>query len=55
MAEDSRTHRPRDKSDRVDAERLQGPDQRVGFREVQFAKNQSGHLPIEQKIVRLDS
>jgi hypothetical protein len=54
MAEDRRTDRTRDKADRVDAERLQGSDQRVGFREVQFAKNQCGHLPIEQKIVRLD-
>jgi len=24
------------------------------MREVQFAKDQSGHLPVEQKIVRLD-
>jgi hypothetical protein len=54
MAEDRRTDWTRDKADRVDAERLQGSDQRVGFREVQFAKNQCGHLPIEQKIVRLD-
>ncbi len=54
MAEERGADGTRDKADRVDPERLQCPDQRVGSREIQIREDERGHLHVEEEIVSLD-
>jgi hypothetical protein len=54
MAEECRAHRTGDKAHGVNGESLQGADQRIGSREIQFRKDEPGNLPVEQEIVCLD-
>ena len=55
MAEKRRPDRARDKADRVNAKGLQGSDQRVGVREIQFGEDERRDEDVEQKIIRLDN
>ena len=55
MAEKRRSDRARDKADRVNAKGLQGSDQRVGVREIQFGEDERRDEDVEQKIIRLDN
>jgi hypothetical protein len=54
MAKDRRTDRAGYKTDGVDGERLQHADERIGPGKEELAECQSGHLPVEQKIVPFD-
>ena len=54
VAEDRGADRPRDEPDRVDAERLQRADQRIGVREVQLGEDQAGDGAVEEEVVPLD-
>ena len=54
MAEDRRTHGPRHEADRIDAEGLQRPDQRIGMRKVELREGEARHNAIEEEIVPLD-
>jgi hypothetical protein len=49
MAEECRPDRAGHKADGVNRESLQGADQRIESREIQFRKDEPGHLPVEQE------
>ena len=54
MPEQRGADRTRDKADGVDAEGLQGSDQRIGGRKKQFREDERGDLDVKQEIVSLD-
>ena len=49
VTEDRRSDRAGDKADRVDAEGLQRPDQRIGFRKVQLGEDQPGDRAVQER------
>ena len=54
MAENGGAERARDKADRIDRERFEHADQRIGFREEQLAENEPGDDAVEEKVVPFD-
>ncbi len=54
MPEQRGADRTRDKADGVDAEGLQGSDQRIGGRKKQMREDERGDLDVKQEIVSLD-
>src|SRR5579883_2604790 len=54
MAEDRSPDRPRGEADGKYGEGLQRADQRLGGRKIQFCKDESGQLAVDEKIVPLD-
>ena len=54
VAEDRRSHRPRDEADRVDRERFQGSDQRIRPREIEVRKDETGDGAVQKEVVPLD-
>ena len=54
MAEDRRPDRAGDEADRIDQERLQRADQRIGFREIELREHQAGDGAVEEEVVPLD-
>src|SRR6516162_9866896 len=54
VAEDRRTNRPCDETDRIDGERFQHSNQGIGLRKEELAENQAGYRAVKQEIVPFD-
>jgi hypothetical protein len=54
VTEDECSDGPRQETDRVDPERLQGADQRLGIGEVQLGEHQPRHGGVKKEVVPLD-